>query len=97
MSFIAPACCGMLTLPKYIFTLQDAGSDFPSKTLELADVQAAKCEAIHRIADTLCRDPKAFWDTDIHTVVVANTDGLTLFMVEIVSTTAPVLMAMSPG
>ncbi len=97
VSFIAPAVCGMPTLPEYTFTLQDAGAEFPVSTMDLADVQAAKCEAVQRIAATLCKDPKAFWDNDIHTVVVANADGLTLFMVEVVSTTAPVLRSMLIG
>ena len=56
---------------------------------ELEDVQAAKCAAIHMVAKTLCSQPQAFWDAEFHQVRVSDEWGLTLFVVDIQTTTSP--------
>lgn len=76
-------------MPLYIFTLAEDHDGWDGEAKELPDPQAAKCVAIRMIAETLCNHPQTFWERDTHQVTVSDENMLTLFIVEIVTTTAP--------
>lgn len=84
-------------MPKYIFTLAADHEEWSGEVQDLPDVQAAKCVAIRMIAETLCNHPQAFWEEDPHQVTVSDENMLTLFIVNIATTTSPAIRSLSPG
>lgn len=78
-------------MPKYIFTLAGDQDGWDGEAVELDSPQAAKCFAVKMIAETLCENPQSFWERESHEVTVSDDVGLTQFIVEIVTTTAPAL------
>jgi len=78
-------------MPGFIFSLADAHDGWDGETVQLPDVQAAKCVAIKLIADTLCNHPQAFWDAESHQVTVSDERRLTLFIIDISATTSPAM------
>jgi hypothetical protein len=81
-------------MPQYVFSLADDHSGWDGEAKELPDVQAAKCVAIRMISDTLCNHPQAFWDAESHQVTVSDEKGLTLFIVDLLTTTSPAILAL---
>lgn len=81
-------------MPKYVFSLANDHDGWDGEAKELADVQAAKCVAIKMIADTLCSHPQTFWDAESHQVTVSDENGLTLFMVDLLTTTSPAILSL---
>ena len=81
-------------MPRYIFSLADDHDGWDGEAIQLRDVQAAKCTAIRMIVDTLCEHPQAFWDAETHQVTVSDENRLTLFIVDITTTTSPAILPM---
>ena len=54
--------------------------------LELADLAAAKCEALEFAARHICDAANAFWDREEWTLSVTDERGLTLMQLQIVGT-----------
>lgn len=77
-------------MPKFYIDLEEPSGEADVVGQELEDIQAAKCAAIRMIADTLCKHPQAFWDADRHRVRVSDDYGITLFVVDITTTTSPI-------
>jgi len=70
-------------MPKFHFHLDDERDE---KGLELADLPAAKCEALEFAARHICDAANAFWDTEEWTLTVTNDKGLSLLQLQIVGT-----------
>ena len=78
-------------MPKYFFHLENAASPArDTEGVELAGLEAAKCHAVKVIAEALCESPTGFWATDTYQITATDEDGLTLFMVCMMSVIAPV-------
>ena len=73
-------------MPKFHFHLDDHRDE---QGLELADLAAAKCEALEFAARHICDAANAFWDKDEWTLSVTNERGLTLLQLQIVGTQSP--------
>ncbi len=84
-------------MPGFKFSLADAHDGWDGETVQLPDVQAAKCVAIKMIADTLCNHPQAFWDAESHQVTVSDEKRLTLFILDISTTMSPVMRPVRPA
>jgi hypothetical protein len=70
-------------MPKFHFHLDDERDE---QGLELADLAAAKCEALEFAARHICDAANAFWDREEWTLTVTNERGLTLLQLHIVGT-----------
>jgi hypothetical protein len=70
-------------MPKFHFHLDHERDE---QGLELADLAAAKCEALDFAARHICDAANAFWSRAEWTLTVANQDELTLFQLHIVGT-----------
>jgi len=70
-------------MPKFHFHLDHERDEHG---LELADLDAAKCEALEFAAGHICDAANAFWDTEEWTLAVTNDIGLTLLQLQIVGT-----------
>jgi hypothetical protein len=73
-------------LPRYFFHLAGAVEVPDDEGSELADLEAAKCEAVQLIAQTLCDQPRSFWEADAYRVTTTDENGLILFTVEMIAT-----------
>jgi hypothetical protein len=62
-----------------------------SKGLELADLAAAKCEALEFPARHICDGANAFWDREDWMLSVSDDKGLTLPQLHIVGTQSPAI------
>jgi hypothetical protein len=70
-------------MPKFHFHLDDERDE---QGLELANLAAAKCEALEFAARHICDAANAFWDREEWTLTVTNESGLTLMQLRIVGT-----------
>lgn len=70
-------------MAKFHFHLDDERDE---QGLELADLAAAKCEALEFAARHICDAANAFWDREEWTLSVTNERGLTLLQLQIVGT-----------
>ena len=70
-------------MPKFHFHLDDQRDE---QGLELADLAAAKCEALEFAARHICDAANAFWDRKDWTLSVTDERGLTLVQLHIVGT-----------
>ncbi len=77
-------------MPKFHFHLEGEQDE---QAIELADLAAAKCEALEFAARHICDAANAFWDREEWTLSVADEKGLTLMHLHIVGTQSA---AMSP-
>ena len=76
-------------MPIYHFNIHD-GRDYPDLTgSELADLDAARSEAVQRVADLLKDGAPSFWSGRPWHMDVADATGLTLFTIMFLATTAP--------
>ena len=76
-------------MPKFYFHLEEPSGPPDLVGQELEGIQAAKCFAFRMVADTLCGDAQAFWEAESHRVRVSDEFGLTLFVLDIQTTTSP--------
>ncbi len=70
-------------MPKFHFHLDDKRDE---QGLELADLAAAKCEALEFAARHICDAANAFWDREEWMLTVTDERGLTLMQLHIVGT-----------
>lgn len=70
-------------MPKFHFHLDD---EHDAQGLDLADMDAAKCEALEFAARHICDAANTFWDREEWTLTVSDERGLTLLQLEIVGT-----------
>lgn len=70
-------------MPKFHFHLDDARDE---EGLELADVAAAKCEALEFASRHICDAANAFWEREAWTLTVTDRRGLTLLQLDILGT-----------
>jgi hypothetical protein len=76
-------------MPRYHFHIDDGRSTRDGEGFDLADLAAAKCEAVQMAGRIICDDGGAFWDRGEWSMTVADSTGLTLFHLQIVGTEAP--------
>ena len=77
-------------MPKFHFHLDDERDE---EGLELADLAAAKCEALKFAAQHICDAANAFWDREEWMLSVADERGLTLMQLHIVGTQSAALLS----
>lgn len=70
-------------MPKFHFHLDD---EHDAQGLDLADLAAAKCEALEFAARHICDAANTFWDREEWTLIVSDERGLTLLRLDIVGT-----------
>lgn len=70
-------------------TLDEEGSELPT-------LHDARCHAVKMMAEVLCTAPERYWESEYYRVTVTDSTGLTLFMVEIVSTDAAAVGSRRP-
>jgi hypothetical protein len=71
---------------RYFFHLSGVIDIRDQEGSELPNLAAAQCEAVQLIAQTLCDQPKSFWDADHYRVTTTDETGLVLFTVEMIAT-----------
>jgi hypothetical protein len=76
-------------MPRFYFHLDDERDE---QGLELADLAAAKCEALEFAARHICDAANAFWDREEWLLSVTDEKGLTLMQLHIVGTQAAAIM-----
>ena len=77
-------------MPRYFFHFEHHEALRDTIGMELPDIAAAKCEAFEVIARKLCESRQGFWDADTFQVTTTDSDGLTLFMLDMMVAMAPV-------
>jgi hypothetical protein len=75
-------------MPTFHFHLDDQRDE---EGLELADLAAAKCEALEFAARHICDAANGFWDREEWTLSVTDERGLTLMQLQIVGTQSAAL------
>jgi hypothetical protein len=70
-------------MPKFHFHLDD---EHDAEGLELANLAAAKCEALEFTARHICDAANAFWNREEWTLTVSDGSGLILLQLNIVAT-----------
>ena len=66
-------------MPRYFFDLRD-GQDFPDlQGSEWPDLPAARLEAVRFAAEVLKEMPERFWNCELWTTTVSDTDRQALF------------------
>jgi hypothetical protein len=79
-------------MPSYLFQT-DGPLGTHSATVELLNHHAAQIEAVRYLGDLLKSEAGSFWDQEMIRVTVSNEAGLTLFILDLTATRAPVLQA----
>ena len=79
-------------MPKFHFHLDGERDE---QGLELADLAAAKCEALEFASRHICDAANAFWDREEWLLSVAYQSGLTLFQLHIIGTQSAATSAQS--
>lgn len=72
----------------YYFHLTNGDETRDGQGTELASLHDARCYAVQMIAEVLCNAPERYWQHEEYRVTVSDESGLTLFIVEMVSTDA---------
>lgn len=80
---------------RYHFNVDNGTADPDDDGTELASLAAAKCEAVKMAGRMICEAAGEFWDSAEWTMTVADTQGMTLFTLQIVGTEAPVTASMA--
>jgi hypothetical protein len=82
-------------VPRYHFHVKD-GKDFPDlQGTELADLDAARAEALRFTGALLGDADKGFWDGAAWAMSVTDSTGLALFQLNFFATEAPSIMGSS--
>ena len=80
-------------MPRYYFHVAD-GKDFPDlQGTELADLAAARREALRFSGAMLSDASERFWSGDDWAMTVTDERGLTLFVLNFMATDAPAVSA----
>ena len=80
-------------MPLYHFNVHD-GQDYPDIAgSDFVDLDAARVEAVQRIADVLKDGAPDFWRGSPWHMDVADATGLTLFTIMFLATTSPLATA----
>lgn len=78
-------------MPRFYFHSEN-GHRFPDDVgTDLADMDAAKVEAVRVMADILKNSAGDFWSTGAWRLTVTDESGLTLLMLDVAATLAPAL------
>jgi hypothetical protein len=80
-------------MPRYFYNVDDGASIPDRDGIELADLKAAKCEAIKYAGRLICDAHTSFWHMDDWRLTVTNEDHLTLFTLIFASIDSPSSMA----
>lgn len=72
----------------YYFHLENGDETRDDVGTDLATLHDARCYAVQMIAEVLCNEPERYWKHEEYRVTVSDENGLTLFIVEMVSTDA---------
>jgi hypothetical protein len=78
-----------MRVPRYYFHTDNSHSLRDRDGVELADVEAARHEAVRALGEILKERVDEFWHDGTLRMCVADADGLTLFLVEVSATAAP--------
>ncbi len=70
-------------MPRYYFHAEDHRLITDTEGAELAGVEEAKAEAVHRACKLLTADPGALWETKRWRLVITDADARILFTIEI--------------
>ena len=83
-------------MPKYFFHIHD-GQTFPDEEgTELADLAAARLEAVQLTGQMLKDDSQAFWNGEDWRVQVTDEAGMTLFTLHFMAVEAAAIRAAKP-
>lgn len=77
-------------MPRYHFNLDDCQDE---QGLVLADLAAAKCEALEFAARHICDAANMFWDREEWLLTVTDEVGLSIFQLNIVGTQSAAVSA----
>ena len=77
-------------MPHYFFNIDDGQPQPDPEGVELDNLSVAKCEAVKLAGNMICDAAEQFWDRAEWTMTVTDERGLTLFVLNIVGTDAPV-------
>ena len=77
-------------MPRFYFHVDGPPDDLG---VDLADLAAAKCEAVRYAGRLLCDQATEFWDTGDFMMTVTDETGLTLFTLRFNATEAPAIRA----
>jgi hypothetical protein len=69
-------------MPRYFFHTEDGQCLEDEEGTELADLDAARVEAVRIMGQLLDEDAAGLWSTESFRIVVKNETGLTLFTVD---------------
>jgi hypothetical protein len=68
-------------MPRYFFHLEHVRVVTDAEGSEHADLDAAKLQAVKKLAGALTEEPQVFWDSDVFRMKVSDPDGLVLFAI----------------
>jgi hypothetical protein len=80
-------------VPRYFFHVTDGTGQTDDGGRVLADLAAAKCEAVKYAGDLICGASERFWDEAEWHMTVADETGLTLFTLILAGYDAPSTLA----
>ncbi len=76
-------------MPRYFFNVEYGEFTQDDDSVELADLAAAKCEAVKFAGQMICDSAGDFWDQEEWKLTATNEQGLTLFCLHFVGIEAP--------
>jgi hypothetical protein len=74
---------------RYYFHTENGQSQRDRDGVDLPGLDAARHEAVRALCDILKERSGQFWAEGVFRMIVADDDGLTLFMVEVTAVSAP--------
>ena len=75
-------------MPRFYFQVEGPSDDF---AMDLPNVAAAKCQAVHYAGRLICDQANRFWDKGDFTMTVTDEMGLVLFSLVLTGVDAPVI------
>ena len=81
-------------MPRYHFHTEDGECLRDEDGVELADLEAAKREAVKLLGESLSDDACQFWVHEAFRVIVTDADGLTLLTLDVGVTLSPALASL---
>ena len=80
-------------MPRYFFNMLAGEATSDDEGAELADIEAARIEAMCFTGQMLRDDPRSFWQHPEWQLTVTDETGLSLFSIHVLAVDAPVLQA----
>ncbi|WP_458094246.1 DUF6894 family protein [Roseomonas sp. WA12] len=77
-------------MPRYFFHVHDVQSSPDTEGIDLPSVTAAQVEAVRFSGEVLRGSAETFWNAGQWTLEVTDSAGLTLFILQVLATEAPV-------